>query len=115
MKTENLINDDLSSDINNYIDSIIDNYGNLGKKPCVSILKYEKRTNNIYIMLMYSANEFQECINLKKHIKGCKCRNILYISMILDDDYNLIQINDNSLYIYDLYNIILGVIKMYNL
>ena len=124
MQTENLIDDDIPIDINDYIDSILDNYSNLGKKPCVSILKYVPSENEIKeinqkkqmnIMLMYSATELQECRSMKKHINRCQCCNILYITMILDVNLNLIHTNDNSIYIHDLYDIVLKVIKKFYL
>jgi hypothetical protein len=60
---------------------------------------------------MYSAVELKECENIKKHNKGCKCYNIMYISMLMDNELNLINISDNSIYIYDLYDITLKVLK----
>jgi hypothetical protein len=112
---QNEINDDLTSNINDYIDTILNNYIDLGTKPCVSLLKYEKNSNNLYVMLMYSANELQECKNMKKHKKGCQCRNIIYVSMILDANLNLINTNDKSLYINDLYSIVFNVLKKFYL
>jgi hypothetical protein len=109
MEEENVVND--------YIDSILDKYSNLGKNPCVSILKINRNTNNtnntndIYVMIMYSATVLKECSLLKKHIKKCNCCNIIYISMILDNDLNLINVNNNSVYINDLYDIVINVIK----
>jgi len=111
---ENLIKDDKIDDINDYIDSILDNYNDLGKKPCVSILKCEKKYNQINIIVMYSATELKECKNIKKHINRCSCCNIIYVTMILDNDLNLIQINNNSIYINNLYEIVLKVFEKLN-
>jgi hypothetical protein len=93
MDDENVVND--------YIDSILDKYSNLGKKPCVSILKINRNinnTNDIYVMIMYSATVLKECSELKKHKKKCNCNNIIYVSMILDNDLNLMNVNNNSVY-----------------
>jgi hypothetical protein len=110
MEDENVVND--------YIDSILDKYSNLGKKPCVSILKINRNinnTNDIYIMIMYSASVLKECNELDKHKKNCNCSNIIYVSMILDNELNLINVNNNSVYINDLYDIVIKVLKMHHI
>ena len=109
MENENLIDE-----INQYIDSLIPNYDNLGKESCISILKMNKLQNNtIYTMVMYSAKVLKECSILKKHKKNCKCCNIFYINMILDNDLKLIQTTDNSVYIDDIADIVKKVIVTY--
>ena len=109
------LSSDLSEDINKYIDSIISNYINLGKKACVSVLKLTQISNGqIHVMLMYSTSEFKECTIMKKHIKNCQCNQILYIHMVLDNKLNLIQTNYETAYINDLYNIVLNIIQKFN-
>jgi len=109
MENENVIDE-----TNQYIDSLIPNYDNLGKDSCISILKVKRLENNtIYIMVMYSASVLKECSILKKHKKKCKCCNIFYINMILDNDLKLIQTTDNSYYIDNIVDIVKKVI-IYN-
>jgi len=112
---EEYLSSDVSEDINKYIDSIISNYRNLGKKACVSVLKLTQISNGqIHIMLMYSASELQECTIIMKHKKKCECNHILYIHMVLDNKLNLIQTNYETAYINDLYNIVLNIIQKFN-
>ena len=66
-------------------------------------------------MIMYSASVLKECNELDKHKKNCNCNNIIYISMMLDNDLNLINVNNKLVYINDLYDIVLNVIKKFDL
>ena len=66
-------------------------------------------------MIMYSASVLKECNELDKHKKNCNCSNIIYVSMILDNKLNLINVNNKSLYINDLYDIVIKVLKMHHI
>jgi hypothetical protein len=104
MDYENLINK-----TNNYIDVIINDYSNLGINPCITIIKINRYKTYFHILLMYSATKLKEC--MKKHIKKCNCRNIIYVNIMIDSNLKLIKCDDNSVYVDDLYNIILNVFK----
>jgi hypothetical protein len=102
-----------------YIDSIIDNYKNLGVKPFVSILSVSKDlSNNVYVYAMYSSLTEQCYINnVIKHGKYCKCSNIKYEKFIITSDLNILYFKSydyEPFYIEDLSNLILDVVKHYN-
>jgi len=95
--------------INNYIDSIICNYQNLGINPCVSILSDKKYESGRLMYIMYSSNYMKKCIINNKHDKDCQCNNILYEKFFIDQNLKVSYYNDKNnipIYINDLCNII---------
>ena len=95
--------------INNYIDSIICNYQNLGINPCVSILSDKKYESGRLMYIMYSSNHMKKCIINNKHGKDCQCNNILYEKFFIDQNLKVSYYNDKNnipIYINDLCNII---------
>ena len=100
-----------------YIDSIIDNYKNLGIKPSVSIISaYKDYDNNIYVYVMYSSIIEKCFINNKiKHILNCNCANIKYEKFCVNKELQVIYINDITYsYVNDLASIVLNVVKYYS-
>jgi hypothetical protein len=95
--------------INNYIDSIICNYHDLGINPCVSILSDKKYESGRLIYIMYSSKCMKKCIINKKHRKDCQCNNILYEKFYIDQNLKISYYNNKNdfpIYINDLYDII---------
>lgn len=101
-----------------YIDSIINNYKNLGKNPTISIIHINKNNcNNIFIYLMYSCI-MDKCYdnNQIKHIKNCICDNVNYEEFIINNKFEIFHIGErNSEYIDDICNILLELIKEFHL
>lgn len=104
-----------------YIDSIIDNYKNLGIKPSVSIISAHKDTSNtIYIYAMYGSLSDKCYINnVIKHGKQCKCSYINYEKFSVSSDLQIsyyssqgIRINNDN--ISDLSKLILDVVKHFH-
>jgi hypothetical protein len=109
-----------TDDYNRYIDSIIDNYKNLGEDPCISILSDNIYKNGRKIVIMYSSRYLKKCINNTKHFLDCKCNHILYESFYVSNNLELIyNYNDDNrsipIYIYDLSNLIIEVYKKFYL
>jgi len=108
MQIHNL--DDSDTEImNNYIDSIICNYQDLGVNPCVSILSDKKYETGRLMYIMYSSNYMKKCIINKKHSKDCQCSNILYEKFYIDQNSKISYYSKNNnipIYVNDLYDII---------
>jgi hypothetical protein len=97
-------------DINIYLDSIVNNYPNLGYKPCVSILSVNLNDNDdILMLLLYSAEHLQTCIKNK----NCNCSVINYEKFIIGTDLSVHNYYDDNKpnYIDDLSNIAVDIIK----
>jgi hypothetical protein len=96
--------------INNYIDSIISNYQDLGINPCVSILSDKKYKSGRLIYIMYSSKCMKKCIINKKHDIDCQCNNILYEKFYIDQNLNISYLDNKNnnipIYINDLCDII---------
>lgn len=95
--------------INNYIDSIICNYQDLGINPCVSILSDKKYESGRLMYIMYSSKYMKKCIINKKHGKDCQCSNILYEKFYIDQNLKISYYNDKNnipIYVNDLCDII---------
>ena len=90
--------------INKYIDSIVSNknkYTNLGKNPCVSIIRITKSNNYKTVCLM---------VTIKSKIE--------YISLLVyDDTYDTYSLRNNNMNAIecDLGNIVVDVCKTYGL
>jgi hypothetical protein len=100
-----------------YIDSIVDNYKNLGIKPSVSIISSHKdSTDTIYVYVMYGSLT-DKCYkdNKIKHVKNCRCSNIIYEKFSVNSQYQVMYYN-NIKYSYtdDLSDIVLKVVKHYS-
>jgi hypothetical protein len=102
--------DETNSEIfNNYIDSIICNYQDLGINPCVSILSDKIHENGRLMFIMYSSKCMKKCMINKKHYKKCQCNNILYEKFFINHDLKINYYTDNNnfpIYINDLSDII---------
>jgi hypothetical protein len=100
--------------VNNYIDNILNKYTNLGHMPCVSLLSVYKTDNNLLVNIMFSSLKMKECI--KSHIKNCQCADILYEKFIISPDLSVYSNNNKtSLYLNDLGDIVLQIIKKFYL
>ena len=100
-----------------YIDSIVDNYKNLGIKPSVSIISSHKdSTNTIYVYVMYGSIMDKCYIDNKiKHVKNCSCSNIIYEKFSVNRQYQVMYYNNIKYsYIDDLSDIVLKVVKHYH-
>lgn len=95
--------------INNYIDSIVCNYQDLGINPCVSILSDKKYETGRLMYIMYSSKCMKKCIINKKHGKDCQCNNILYEKFYIDQNLKINYYSNNNnipIYVNDLCDII---------
>jgi len=117
MNNSKLIN--LSTDnVELYIDSIINNYHQLGNMPCLSVISaYKDSDDNILLYTMYGAI-MNKCIvnNIIKHIKYCKCSKIHYDKFSIDKDLNVIYYTEKNIkpdYIDDMAEIVLEVAKKF--
>jgi hypothetical protein len=100
--------------INDYIDSIICNYHDLGSNPCISILSDKKYETGRLLYIMYSSKCMKKCILNKKHFKNCQCNNILYEKFFINNNLKINYYNDKNnipIYINDMYDIIY---RLYN-
>jgi hypothetical protein len=117
MADSNLIN--LNTDnIEIFIDSIIDNYHNIGNKPCLSVISaYKDSDNNILLNTMYGAI-MNKCIvnNTIKHHKYCKCNKIYYDKFNIDKNLNVTYYTEKNIkppYIDDMVEIVLEIVKKF--
>ena len=103
----------------NYIDSIINNYKNLGNKPFLSILSAHKDNNQMIFHIMHGSI-MNECYknNVIKHIDNCSCLLINYEKFSVNNNLEFTYYNKSRIipyYINDIACILQEIIRKFYL
>jgi len=101
-----------------YIDSILNNYKNLGNRPSISIISINRNEDDTILVYLMHSSIINQCYKKGKikHVKNCKCDYINYEKYIINNKLEIYHSGKkNPEYISDIHSILLEIIKEYQL